>query len=391
MSEETLRMSRKERDRLIVFGQVQERRLSLREASERLNLSYRQTKRCWRRFCESGASGLIHCNREMPSNRAKPRAFKEQILELYATHYREYGPTLAAEVLEEEHGLAVKAETLRRWLHGAFLYATKRSPRQHRRRRERRRRFGELVQIDGSHHAWFGERAETACLMVAVDDATGRTLAHMGEEETTADAYALLIAWMRRYGVPEAIYVDKRNIYVSEREPTRDEVRQGSGALTDFGRACWRLGIRIVLANSPEAKGRVERKNGVLQDRFVKFLARRGISDIATANQALPGFLEDLDRKQAKKASDPVDAHRQAPSERLLRDVCCWEVKRTVARDWTISYKGECYQIARQDGAPSPRDHVIVRKRLDASVGIYWRQKELKCTGDSASNLSTTA
>ena len=378
MDKETLRMSRKERERLIVFQQVREGFVTLKDASERLNLSYRQTKRSWKRFREGGAEGLIHRSRDMLSNRAKPKEFKKQVLDLYRSEFREYGPTLAAEVMAEEHGVVVNAETLRRWLHGACLYVSKRRHRQHRRRRERRRRFGELVQIDGSEHAWFGEGQARTCLMVAVDDATGLTLAHMDAQETTRGAYAILLAWIRRYGVPEAIYVDRRSIYVADREPTREEIRQGSGALTDFGRACFRLGIRIILARSPEAKGRVERQNGVLQDRFVKFLGRRGIRSIDGANAVLPGFLADLGRKFAKAPVDLVNAHRQAPPEHLLREIFCWETQRSVARDWTVSYKGRRYQIERQPGGPCPRDRVVVRRRLDSSVAVVYRDLRLR-------------
>lgn len=378
MDKETLRMSRKERDRLAVFQQVRAGFVSLKEASERLSLSYRQTKRAWRRFCREGATGLVHAARDMPSNRAKPKEFKKQVLDLYRAHFQEYGPTLAAEVMAEEHGVVVNAETLRRWLHGACLYVSKRRHRQHRRRRERRRRFGELVQIDGSDHHWFGEGAPRTCLMVAVDDATGQTLAHMGARETTADAYAILLSWIRRYGVPEAIYVDRRSIYVADREPTREEIRQGSGPLTDFGRACLRLGIEIVLARSPEAKGRVERQNGVLQDRFVKFLQRRGIGGIDGANAVLAEFLADLGAKFAKVPADLVDAHRQSPPESLLREILCWETERSVGRDWTISYGGCRYQLDRGSGGPSPRDRVVVRRHLDASVAVVYRERPLQ-------------
>jgi transposase-like protein len=320
----------------------------------------------------------------MASNRATPAPFKADVLDIFATHYREYGPTLASEVLEEDHGLSVNRETLRRWLHGAHLYVPRRVPRQHRKRRERRRRLGELLQMDGSIHGWLGDGKSQTCLMVAVDDATGRTLAHMGAQETTRDAYLLLLGWIRRYGVPEAIYVDRRSLYaVTDREATAKERGEGTGPVTDFSRACWRLGIRIALANSPEAKGRVERKNGVLQDRFVKFLQRRGIDDIAGSNAALDGFLENLNARQAKAPACEVDAHRQRPPDDLLNDIFCWEEERSVSRDWTVTYQGHSYQIERQAGAPIPgRNRVTVRRRFDDTVGIIWQGKELDCTLD---------
>ena len=236
-------MSRKDRKRRVVLEQVKQRSLTLREASERMKLSYRQTKRVWKRFKRSGAHGLVHGSRDRISNRRLDEGLKRRALELYEAQYHDYGPTLASEVLADDYGVRVHAETLRRWLHAAHLYVPKRVERQHRKQRERRRRLGQLVQIDGSHHKWFEDRGEKSCLMVAVDDATGQSMALMSEEETTASAFELLGKWIARFGVPEAIYVDARTLYASQRDATPDEVRQGSGPVTDFGRACgwaWR-------------------------------------------------------------------------------------------------------------------------------------------------------
>lgn len=378
MSQETLSMSSKERRRLVIMEQVESGGLTLTDAAARMRVSMRQAVRIRKGFVFWGAEALVHGSRGRESNRALPQEFKQKVLGVYKTHYREYGPTLASEVLEEEHDLSVHAETLRRWLHGACLYTSGRSHRQHRQRRERRRRFGQLVQIDGSHHRWLGPDTQPCCLMVAVDDATGRTMGHMAHEETTVAAYVLLCRWIARFGVPEAIYVDRRSIYTTDREPTAEEMRQGSGALTDFARACWRLGIEIILARSPEAKGRVERKNGVLQDRFVKFLARKGIVTIASANAVIDAFLRDLDHRQAKPPADSVDAHRKAPPKRQMLDICCRETQRSVASDWTVSYRGQRYQIERQTGQPAPRQRVTVRRRLDESIAIVFNGKPMR-------------
>jgi transposase len=380
VNKETLRMSRKERRRMVVLEQVKQGSLTLREACERMKLSYRQTRRVWKRFKRSGAQGLVHGSRDRISNRRLDEGLKRLALELYEAQYRDYGPTLASEVLADDHGVYVHRETLRRWLHAAHLYVPKRVARQHRKQRERRRRFGQLVQIDGSHHRWLEDRGEKSCLMVAIDDATGRSMALMSEEETTESAFELIGKWVARYGVPEAVYVDGRTLYASERDATPDEVRQGSGALTDFGRGCWRLGVEVIHARSPQAKGRVERRNGVLQDRFVKAMRRHGVSTIAGANAMIDGFMVELDGRFAVSPLDPLDAHRHVPSPDQLADALCWEQTRSVQGDWTITYGGRRYQIARQSGQPHPRQRVTVRRRLDQSLAIVHHGQTLRFT-----------
>lgn len=377
MKKETLRMSQKELKRVRAFEQLQEGAISLNDVAERLRLTYRHVRRLRLRFAREGAAGLVHGSRDRVSNRSLAAELKQKALALYDEHLREYGPTLASEVLEEEHGVLVHPETLRRWLWGACLYESGRRHLRHRKRRERRERFGEMLQIDGSFHAWLGEGSARTCLMVAVDDATGRSMGFMAEEETTDAAYALLGGWIARHGVPESAYVDRRSVYATEREPTAEERAAGSGAVTDFGRACFRLGIRIILARSPEAKGRVERKNGVLQDRLVKFFERRGIRAIASAQAAIPGFFDELDAKHAKAPANPADAHRKAPSAEQLLDICCREERRKVARDWTVQFQGRLYQIVNQGGLPAPAQAVTVRTRLDRSVAILHQGREL--------------
>ena len=374
---ETLTMSRKERERLVVMDQVAQNTMTLEEAKERMGVCYRQAKRIWARYQARGAEGLVHQSRGRTSNRQLPRKLREEVLRLYRARYGDYGPTLASEALEEHHGLGVNPETLRRWLHGECLLVPRGRHRTHRKRRERRAHFGAMAQMDGSIHAWFEDRADPCCAMMMVDDATGRGMHLMQPQETAEGAFLVLRKWIERHGVPEALYVDRRNVYVADRDPTPEEQRQGSGALTDFGRACWKLGIRLIAANSPQAKGRVERHGGVLQDRLVKELRRLGISGIAEANAMLDGFTERLDAKFAIEPASPVDRHRKAPPREALDEILCWEVQRTVARDWTVSYEGRRYQILRQKHQPRPGNRVTVRKRLDGAVKILWAEQSL--------------
>ena len=212
-------MSAKERKRMQVLDRVQQRQLSLKEAASVLDLSYRQTRRSLKRFDEDCAAGLVHKSRGRPSNRARAPEFREKVLLRYRDRYQGFGPTLASEKLTEE-GMVLDHETLRRWLLTSDLWHKSRKRRKHRSRRERKAHFGELVQMDGSHHRWFGANMPSACLINMVDDATGTSLCVMAEEETTAACMQALKLWIRRYGVPKELYTDRKNVFVTDRKPT---------------------------------------------------------------------------------------------------------------------------------------------------------------------------
>jgi len=369
-------MSQKERNRLLVMHQIKEGVLSVIEAGERLGVSYRQARRIAKRFGQWGEAGLVHGSRDRVSNRRLDEDFKREVLRLFEAHYSDYGPTLASETLADEHKIFVHAETLRRWLHRARLGVVRTGHRRNRKARARRACFGELVQMDGSFHDWFEGRGKPCNLMVAVDDATGRMLCLFSEQETLDSAYVLLRQWIERWGVGEALYVDRRSTYVAEREPTVREKRAGTGALTDFGRACHALGIRLILANSPQAKGRVERRNGLLQDRLVKAMRRKGICSISEANAFVPEFIESLNRRFSLEPTSAVDRHRKRPTRKVLNEVLCRQEERTLQNDWTISYEGTAYQI--DDGSCRPRQKVTVRRRHDDSLAILHEGRRVR-------------
>lgn len=376
-----LLMSHQELERKRVLEQVLEGRLTLQKASELLKLSYRQTLRVYERFKESGAKGLIHRSRGRSSNRRFPEAFRRKVLRRYQERYEplELGPTLVAEKLAAED-LKVDHETLRRWLIADGHWVKRRKRAKHRTRRERRHHFGELVQMDGSHHAWFGADKPKACLMHMVDDATGVGLAFVAEQETTEAAMKTLWLWIERYGVPQALYTDKKNVFVSDREPTLEEQLAGEHPLTEFARACKKLGIGIITANSPQAKGRVERKHGVLQDRFLAELALRGIKTIPSANKILQqGFMDELNAKFAIEPISPEDFHRPVPASVNLADVFCFEVQRTLTNDWTIRHKNRYYQITKDNKPlPRPKDKILMRWRLNGELVLLYKNKPLQ-------------
>ena len=298
---ELLGMSGKERRRYLEVEAVRQGKQSLREASQRLGLSYRQVRRIWRRYQEKREAGLTHRSRGRKSNRSKPEATRSACVAIYREELEGFGPTLAAEKLVERK-LVVDHETLRRWLLAAGLWQRERRRGKYRRQRPRKEHFGELVQMDGSHHAWFGAE-QRYCLMSMVDDATSRRHSLMSEEETSEAAMRLLWRWVVLYGAPRALYCDRKNVYLTDREPTMEEDLAGEPALTAFGRACRKLGIEIIAASSPQAKGRVERSHGVYQDRWVKELRLRKVTTLEGANELLHagGFDAELNRRFAKR------------------------------------------------------------------------------------------
>lgn len=377
--EGALLMSYKERDRKSAFDTVSAGKTTLKKASVLLRLSYRHCRRSYKRFLQEGDAGLVHRRRGKPSNRGKPAGFKKRVLELYAEKYDGFGPTLAAEKLLVD-GYEVNHETLRRWLIAEGKWQNRRKRRQHRTRRERRSHFGDLVQVDGSHHRWFGPENPENCLMNMVDDATGKTLSLLDEEETTSLAMRTLWLWIERYGIPVSLYADRKNVFVTNREPTLEEQLAGKKPLTAFGKACLKLGIEIISANSPQAKGRVERNHAVYQDRFVKELKLEGISAIDGANGLLAGgFSEHLNGKFAVEPADKKDFHRSLDKSIDLAEIFCFEEARVVQNDWVIRYKNRHFQITRENRPiPKPRTKVIVRELLDGTIRILCGGKKLK-------------
>jgi hypothetical protein len=334
----------------------------------------------FKRFSTEGDAGLVHRRRGQPSNRRYPAAFRDQVLRRYRERYKEHdvGPTLAAEKMAEE-GLRVDHETLRRWLLAEGDWKKRRKRKVHRSRRARRAHFGELVQMDGSHHHWFGPHKDKACLMNMIDDATGATLGLMDKEETTEAAMRLLWRWIDRHGIPQSLYTDKKNVYITSREPTLDEQLADQMPMTAFGKACYKLGIEIIAAHSPQAKGRVERSNGTYQDRLVKELALHRITTCKSADRLLAnGFCEALNAKFTVAALDSQDYHRPLPKTLLLEDVFCFEEQRMVQNDWTVRHKNRYYQILKDNTPlPKPKDKILVRTRLDGTVHLLYRAKAL--------------
>jgi transposase len=371
-------MSRKERNRMTIMVGVKQGELTQVQAAELMGLSYRQAKRVWRRYEAEGDAGLVHRLRGCRGLRSKPAAMRAQVLAFCQEEcYADFGPTLLAEELEKA-GLVVDHDTVRRWVLGAGIRTVRRRRQAHRQWRERKPCFGAMVQLDGSHHDWLEGRGPKCVLMVMVDDATNRMRAHFFEQETTRASYDVLEGWVRQYGLPGSLYVDRDSIYRCEGEPSVAEQLAGQEPQTQYGRAMRQLGVELILAHSPQAKGRVERMNGVLQDRLVKALRLAGINDLERANRFLEdGYLREFNQRFERPAASPVDAHGGVP--RHLDEVLSWEEARVVQRDWTVACAGQWYQIDRQhEGLSLARRTVVVRTLRDGRVQLVYGGRKLK-------------
>jgi transposase len=377
-------MSTKELTRAGVLARVAAKTLTLRSAATVMGVSYRQAKRVWARFRRRGATGLRHGSAGRASNRATAAKARKRVLALVREKYggridERFGPTLAAEHLASEDGVTVDHETLRRWMLAAGLWSRARKRSQHRRRRERMAHFGELVQMDGSVHPWFEARGPSSCLLTLVDDATGRSLGRFGTQETIWAAVAVLRRWIEQYGIPRALYTDWKNVYV--RVANAEERVTGAEPLTQFGRMCAILGIQIIPASSPQAKGRIERNHGTQQDRLVKKLRRHGIADLETANAYLETtYWADHNARFAQPPASADDFHVARPRGLRLDAVFRLEASRTVSNDWVVRYDNRLLQLERQSGQAPARSTVTVCESVEGRLEIRYRGRVMRWT-----------
>jgi hypothetical protein len=352
---------------------------TLAAASVELGVSYRQAERIYQRYRDGGDDALVHGNQGRPSNHKTDKGIIERALRLYRKTYHDFGPTLSAEKMRERDGLEIGVGVLRRALIQAGEWEPSKNTVQYRSRRAPRKRFGELVQFDGSPHDWFEGRSSRRCLITMIDDAKKERLSQFFEEETMFGAMSVLKMWIERYGVPESLYRDHKNAFVLTREASGAELLKGiTKPLSHSGRACRKLGIEVLAANSPQAKGRVERNHGADRDRLVKELRLESISTLAGANRFLPGsYLPRMNARFGRPAPSDEDA-RVSPDGFNLDDILCMEDKRKVSNDYIVRFHARLFQIL--PGArvkPRPGDTVVVRTKLDASIAIIWKDKPL--------------
>lgn len=371
-------LSVKEKRRLEVFQRVKRGDISLHKASELLKLSYRQAKRSYGRFVREGASGLGHRLRGCDSNRRTETAERSAVLKRYHERYGDFGPTLAAEYLAKEK-LAVPVQTLRRWLIEEGLWQVTRARAVHRRWRARKECFGEMVQMDGSHHDWFEGRRPWAVLMVMIDDATNRSYVRFSEEETTAAAMTTFQGYVAKHGLPRSLYVDRDSIYRVTRDATVDEELAGIRPLSQFGRAMRELEVEVICAHSPQAKGRVERRNGLLQDRLVKALRLAGIASLEAANRFVEGKEWRRTEERFEVApSRKADLHRRVPAGVQMALVLSFQEERVVQADWTVAWRQRWFQLtASNQKLALVGQRVLVCEQLDGTIRLRYHGREL--------------
>ncbi len=372
-------MTMKDLSRIEVLEKVKMKNLTRREASQHLGLSRKQVNRLYKKYIEQGASGLISKRYGKASNNHLQTQVKQEAMELVGTHYPDFGPTLAHEKLIERHGLKISRESVRKLMiqEGFWQGKTRKKYIIHQ-QRARRCHVGELIQIDGSPHHWFENRGERCCLLVWVDDATSQLLHLRFEEvETTQGYFRGMKTYLKKHGRPIGLYSDRHSIFRQNQGSDLKELDD-----PQFARAMKELSIELICANSPQAKGRVERANGILQDRLVKELRLRKINDIATANVFLPEFIEDYNRRFAIAPQNPIDSHqRTLPNDEVLDLILSCQEKRKLSKNLELSYRNVIYQIqAQQHGYRLRKAGVLVSENGEGIITLWYQGKSLPYT-----------
>ena len=363
--EDVIMVRQRELKRLHVIHKVLEGTLTQKEAAALVSLTDRQLRRIVKRIRKEGDAGIRHKARGKPSNRRLPLKLKKRIVRLYQKTYADFGPTLFTEKLEEREGIVISRETARAWLMEEGAWKKHRRRKEHRQWRERKDRYGEMVQMDGSHHDWFEGRGPVCTFMGYIDDATGNVFGRFYGYEGTIPAMDSFTKYIKKRGLPMAIYLDKHTTYKSPAEPTLEDELNGTEPLSEFGRALSELGVELIHAHSPQAKGRIERLFNTLQDRLVKEMRLDGISTIAAANNFLVAYLPWYNRRFAVKPKKEGNLHR-SPKGLDLSAILCVKTERTLKNDNTIQHERKLYQI--QDRLRTKK--VMVEDRIDGSMRI---------------------
>jgi len=346
VGKDIIRMSLREVKRLKAIHEVRTGHISQKAAALMLGLSERQVRRLVRAVKEEGDIGVVHKSRGRRSNRKKPDKMRSKVLSLYGRRYHGFGPTLAAEKLLERDGIKLSDESLRKWLIEAGLWVKKRKRSGHRRWRERKACFGEMVQMDGSHHDWLEGRGPKLVLMGYIDDATNKVYGRFYDYEGTLPAMDSFKGYIKRYGLPQSVYLDRHTTYKSTKKLTVEEELEGlEEPLSQFERGLKELGVEVIHAYSPQAKGRIERLFGTLQDRLVKEMRLMGIKTKEEANDFLKGYLPVYNKRFEVRAANETNVHVKLPRGFDLDKYLCVKTGRTMRNDNTLSHNGKLYQI----------------------------------------------
>lgn len=379
-AEEAFVLTEKEMDRLSVIRCVIGRKLTWLEAARQLDLSKRQIGNLVSRVRKEGSSGVIHRLKNRPSNNQLPAGSLQEALKLVQLQYPDFGPTFASEKLQENHHIVVSRETLRKgMIHSGAWQPRQRKPK-HRSWRPRRLCVGELVQLDGSYHDWFEGRGPIGALVAYIDDATSNILyAKFVEGEDTLTLFKTTQAYLERWGRPKALYADKHAVYHVNKQTMVEPHLRDPQPMTQFTRAMAELGIEVIAAHSPQAKGRVERAFGTLQDRLVKEMRLQGISNVFEANRfLLEEFIPDYNQRFGVLPANPLDAHRPLLPTHNLDEILSFKTQRRVMNNFTVRFQNRLFQLLKdQPVRILPRDKVLVEIHINGSIRLVSKGKEL--------------
>ncbi len=367
-------MTQEELKRLHVIHKALDKSITQAEAAGIIDVCLRQVQRIVRTVRAEGDEGIIHKSRGRISNRALPEKIKDKALRLYKEKYPDFGPTLATEKLFEIDKIRINDETLRLWLAKASIPYKKRKKRPHRQWRQRKQCFGEMIQMDGSHHDWFEGRGPACVLMGFIDDATGIPFARFSSYEGTLSAMDGFKLYIKKRGIPTSVYLDKHSTYKSTKKPSIEDELSNIESLSQFARALKELGVEVIHANSPQAKGRIERLFNTFQDRLIKEMRLKGIKTMEEANKFLISYLPVYGKRFAVKPVNDTDLHRPLPTGINLDKILCVKTSRTLRNDYTIAHNGKLYQI--EDNL-SAKD-LIVEERVDGSILITHKDSSLR-------------
>ena len=359
-------MSQEELKRLHVIRKAQDKSITQAEAADIIGIGLRQAQRIARTVRIEGDKGIIHKSRGKISNRALPGRTKDRALKLYKEKYPDFGPTLASEKLFEIDKIRLNDETLRLWLVEAGIPYRKRKKRPHRQWRQRKACFGEMIQVDGSHHDWFEARGPECVLMGYIDDATGRPFGRFYSYEGTLPAMDSFVRYVKKYGIPVSLYLDKHSTYKSTKKQTIEEELSDIEPLSQFARAVKELGVDVIYAGSPQAKGRIERLFNTFQNRLIKEMRLKGIKTIEEANKFLTSYLPVYSKRFSVAPANDANLHRPIPQGLNFNKIFCVKTNRALRNDFTVAHDSKLYQI--EDNLRAKE--VTVEERIDGSMLI---------------------
>ena len=379
MEEELITLSTRELERLRIISKVMDRSMTQKEASVILGICDRQIRNLIVKIKDEGDKGIAHGNRGREAPNKMSKAQEARIAEIVKKKYADFRPTLASEKLRESHGIRLGREKLRQIMIAEGLWKVRKRPQGYVHQwRERKRYLGEMVQMDGSHHDWLEERGPRLVLMGYIDDATNRFFGRFYDYEGIYPAMDSLERYIKLYGLSVSLYLDKHSTYKTTRQPDTEELLRGERARTQFERAVKELGIRVIHANSPQAKGRVERVFGTLQDRLVKEMRLEGISTKEEANEFLEGYLPRFNEQFMKAARKEGDLHRPIPEEMNLREIFCIKGNRTINDGCIIKWSRRMF-ILDNPSMALRRRKVVVREHFDGEITVKYKDRYLGC------------